>query len=224
MSPHPTLQDFALDGVKALQFVIQGSSYGTIEQAVASLALFSNPETVRQTGNQPLFRIVRGPIPNRGDIAQGTDGRPILLDDNTGPTNAFLWANRVKPSKHRDVQFSHIWQRATDPSAYTNLANICLLPAFLAKLSDTHPEVSALLRRRARDLFGWLPADEPIPNVSDVHHALDWAEPLPPIEDVAGRVRKEMLSKPKSRTTKSARQIGWLFSGWSPDATLPTGS
>lgn len=47
------------------------------------------------------------------------DRRRVLFDDNSSPTDAFLWAgNRTKAT---DVQFNDGWVCASDPDAYTAL-------------------------------------------------------------------------------------------------------
>lgn len=216
-----TRSHFGYDGGKALEQIIVASPYGSLAQAVASLALFSHPETVEQSAGRALFRIVRGPIPQRGHIVPFDDGGTVLLDDNTGPTDAFIWANRIRRGTYADVQFCHIWQHSGDPEAYTNLANMCVLPAFLAKLSDTHPTMTALLRARATALYGWQPRMPAGTAVATSPDGLDWAPCLPPNPALEATLRAEMRTKPKSRTSTSAREIGWLFSGWRPDGSLP---
>lgn len=222
MATRPTLRDFSFDGSLALDFFIKESPYDSIEQAVASLALFTHPDTVKQTQGQALFRIIRGPIPQRGEIVKHDDGKPVLLDDNTGPTDTFLWANGIHRVRNNDLQFCHIWQCSKDPSAYTSLANLCVLPAFLGKLSDTHIQIRNLLRRRALTLYGWRPSTMMVTHeLGDESDELEWGPFLPSIPSVESVFRKEMLTKTKNRATISANQIGWLFSGWEPDGSLP---
>jgi len=215
-----SLVDFHLDGREALEHLLQKSGYGSVAQAVASLALFNHPSTVRQCAGSAVFRIVRAKASHeRGRIDTATDGRPVLLDDNTGPTDTFLWTNGIGRNSYRDVQFCHVWPRSTDPCCYTNLANICILPSFLAKLSDTHAEVVRLLRIRAFELFAWKPDDAETPDWAEMP-GVTWAECLPPIGDLAANLRAALLHNPKSRTTASARLLGWLFSSWEPDRSL----
>ena len=54
-----TLHDFELNGYTALEELIRASVYTSIEQAVASLTLFSHPDTVRQTACKALFPTIR---------------------------------------------------------------------------------------------------------------------------------------------------------------------
>lgn len=214
------LKEFQFDGTAALEHALAHSPYGSLENAVASLSLFTHPDTVRQTGARALFRIIRGRVEGRGTIVDHADGNRVLLDDNTGPTDAFIWANGLSRGEFGDLQFCHVWQASSDPEAYTNLANLCLLPAFLAKLSDTHPRITKLLRWRAESLYGWRPAGEPPTEEPESAGRLDWAEPLPAVGDLEAVVRSEMRTKRKSRTAISAREIGWVFSGYGPDESL----
>jgi len=125
-----------------------------VEQAVANLAAFTHTASVAQVHTRNLLRIVRGPAPERGLIVDYRDGGRVLLDDNTGPTNAFLWVNGLRRGLYSDVQLGHIWQAAENVEAYSNLANICVLRAFLAKLPETHPRIVLMLRWRAAQLYG----------------------------------------------------------------------
>lgn len=104
-----TLSDCNFDGRRALELIVGTSPYKTLAQAVASLTVFSHPDTVAQTDGKAIFRIVRGPIPQRGDVVRLSYGKSVLLDDNTGPTDTFIWANGLRRRGYSDIQFCHIW-------------------------------------------------------------------------------------------------------------------
>ncbi len=216
------LRSFGFDGQAALQKVIELSSYGGLEQGVASLAVFAHPDTVAQARSRNVFRIVRTRASEgRGTFVELPSLGIVMLDDNKGPTDAFIWAHGISRSQYRDVQFNHIWSDPQDVSLYTNLANICVLPVFLSKLSDSHRHVQALLRYRAFMLYGgWKPNSQPEPPEPAGYAQLVWANPLPAVPDLESNYRKAMRTKPKDRTTKSARELGWVFSGYQPDKTL----
>lgn len=203
-----TLQEFGYDGRAVLTAIIASSKYRTIAQAVASLTLFSHPETVQQTECKALFPTIRGPR-DVGKIVE-IGGRLVFLDDNRSPTDAFLWSNGIS-NRGRDNQFNHIWAVSQDPDAYTALPNICMTPACIAKLTDTDREVCALLTYRSYDLYGWVPKDEPIPAKPDGYDELKWAEPLPPTDNLRERLKRAMATKEKSRTVLAAKKLGWLF-------------
>lgn len=204
-----TLIDFNLNGRAALEAIIASSQYQTIAQAVASLTLFSHPRTVRQTGGRALFPAVRNP--RRVGEIDTLDGRRVLLDDNKSATDAFLWANGLS-RRGPDTQFNHVYATSLDPDAYTALPNICMTPAFIAKLTDTSEDVRNLLRYRSYQLYDWTPAGHEPPVRPEEYEALEWAAPLPWVEDVRATIAAAMATKPKDRTVLAARQLGWLFS------------
>lgn len=202
-----TLHDLKLDGFEALNALVAASVYGSVAQAVASLTIFSHPDTVAQTEARALFPIVRD-FKRRGEVGE-IGGRLVGFDDNTSPTEAFSWANRIS-RRPRDLQFNHVYSRSDDPDSYTNLANLCVSPSFLAKLTDTDAEVQSLLRYRAFDVFGWHPTDEPRPDKPAVYDDLIWARTLPPTEELR-KVVEAQIAKRDNRTTRMIEQTGWLW-------------
>lgn len=212
-----------MDGNQLLRGLLERSEYGSTVQAVAALTLFTHPDTVVQSGGRNLFRIVRRK--NQADVGtihEALDGGLVMRDDNSGPTDAFLWANQLARSGSRDVQFNHLYDRAQGDddicTVYTSLANMCVTPAFLAKLTDTDAEVQALLRYRVFDLYGYAPASTP-PKPAR-YDSLRWAAFPSAAPNLEERLRAALRRCPKRRTTRSAREIGWLFSDFQPDPTV----
>lgn len=190
-------------------------------QAFASLAVFAHPETVRLTGARNIFITVRGPHSERGEFKQVPPGLRVMSDDNKSPTDAFIWPHGLERSKYRDLQFNHVWRTSKDPADYTSLANLCVTPAFLAKLTDSDLGIQELARYHAYDVFdGYHPDREPEPPKPPMYESLQWAPPLPPVSDLEEAYRAAMKSKPKDRTVRSARELGWYFSGYRPDSAL----
>jgi hypothetical protein len=210
------------DGQAILQRVIEMSSYRSLEQAVAALAAFAHPGTVAQAHSQNIFRIVRTrAMEERGKFSGLSGTGAVMFDDNKGPTDAFVWAHGISRSQYRDVQFNHIWGDTLDVSLYTNLANICVLPAFLSKLTDSHRHIQALLRYHSFALYrGWKPTAQPEPAKPSGYDELVWADPLPAVQDLEASYRGAMRTKPKDRTTVGARELGWIFSNYQPDKTV----
>ncbi len=204
-----TLSDFGLDGQLAFEALIASSQYRTPAQAVASLTLFSHPETVRQTAGQALFPTIRNQK-RVGEYAEH-EGRQVLLDDNKSPKDAFLWANSLS-RRGTDTQFNHVYASSSDPDAYTALQNICMTPAFIAKLTDTNPEIRQLLKYRSYQLYGWVPKGHEAPAKPESYEILEWAVPLPATKDLRATLLQAMATKPKDRTVLAARKLGWLFS------------
>jgi hypothetical protein len=75
----------------------------------------------------------------------------------------------------------HVWpETCYDVRYHTSLANLVLLPAALAGLSDHHEGVAQCLRYRSYELFGWHPADIAVPEMPVGYPAVsDWAQPFP---------------------------------------------
>lgn len=205
-----------LDGIAALMDVVRRAGWPSLEAATAAHCVFLDPATVGQTDGSAIVPVVRD-MTRRGELGELPDGRPVLFDDNATPTDVFLWAsNRTKGP---DVQFNHVWTCARDPDAYTALWNLCCTPAFLAKATDTHADVVALLRYRAWDLYGCRPAREPEPRKPDGYDALHWAPMPEPVEVLEVALRQRMRSAPGRRAALAARSLGWAFSR-GPDPTV----
>jgi len=212
--------DPLLDGVQALRDVLVAAGFPTIPHAVAAHAIFLDPATVAQTGGSAVFRTVRHGA-RRGEFTTLTDGRTVMFDDNYSPAHAFIWA--AGRSKRVDVQFNHIWPGPKNPDLYTALWNLCLTPAFLAKTTDSlhHHEVISMLRYRSFELYGYVPASESSPPERPERYGeYQWAQMPPAVANLEAIYRTRMGRTPQGRATQSARQCGWLFSGWEPDLNL----
>jgi hypothetical protein len=205
-----------MDGAALLDRFVRLAGHPSIEHAVAAHTVFLAPETVAQCRGGALFPVVRDPR-RRGELGRLPDGREVLFDDNTTPTDAFLWA--AGRAKGRDVQFNHVWPSASDPGAYTALWNLCCTPAFLAKATDTHAPTVAALRFRAWQLYGCLPVGTEPPVEPAGFADLPWAAMTEPIVDLERVLRDRMRAAPLRRATQVAARIGWLFSE-GPDRTL----
>jgi len=208
-----------LDGYEELVDVLHRGGYPSILHALAAHTVFVHPETVRQTRGHPVFRVIRAAsAAERGRMVAAHDGGRAMLDDNTAPTDAFLWS--VDRGKGRDVQFNHIWQLSKEVRYYTALWNLCATPAFLAKVTDSAPAAVLALRRRAYDLYGHLPDGETVPNVPPGYVELVWRPSPPPIADLESVLRERLARRPKSRTAASVRECGWVFSDFQPDPSV----
>ncbi len=218
-TPGPGKAEPVMDGVRALAEFAERAGYSSVLALVAENTLFLNPDTVAQTGGEPLFPVIRDPV-RRGQLVKLDDGSRVLLDDNTSPTLAFLWSSGR--SNGADVQYNHLWGDPRNRQTYTALWNLAVTPAFLAKTTDgsNHPEVLQALRYRSWDLYGYLPAGEEAPRRPAGYEGLRWLAPPEPVADLGGLLRTRMKGAPKSRPAMAAREIGWLFSGWEPDGEV----
>lgn len=215
-----TLKDFSFNGYTVLCSVLETSEYRGISQAIASLTLFSHPITVAQTDCQNLFQVIRcRSTSERGSYAE-SGGIQVMLDDNMAAIEAFLSSNGIKRYHTADCQFNHVWPDSRNVNLYTNLANICMSPAFLAKLTDTDQHVRELLRFRAFELYKGFSPNGDEPAEPSGYRDLEWADPLPPVPNLESQLRDEMRKKRSNRTVRSAKEIGWVFSSFAPDTSL----
>lgn len=104
-----------------------------------------------------VFRSIRG---KRGDgIAAGLhDGQRVLFDDNTTPRWAILWSHKFQKTYcPKGWRFCHVWPTGKDPEAYTHLANLVIMPAAFASLSDEGGPLVSYLRYHAQETYSWRP-------------------------------------------------------------------
>ena len=91
-------------------------------------------------------------------VVQGGD----FVSDNFPPHYVFCAATSDKRHKG-STELCHIYGgkgEARDTFFYTNLANLCLVPSFLAKFADTHPPTVTLLKECSFILYGFDPKGE----------------------------------------------------------------
>lgn len=217
-----TLAEFGFDGRSVLTALIAASSWGSIDQAFASLSLFAHPDVVTSIGHRALFRTVRGRMADRGTISDG-----VMVDDNLSPTAAFEWSTEFKRAAGSDLTCCHLYATSRDPEAYTDLRNIFYAPNFIAKLTDSQagllPGTHALhvLRYRAFSLHGYCgPGSMVRPSKPQHYDGLEWADPVgagATADQLEAKLRARLARRPKDRITKSVARCGWVFSSGHPD-------
>lgn len=115
-----------------------------------------------------------------GEPKRGTaDG--VRLDDNTMANLAVKLAVFGSRDRCRRMHVCHVWpETCYDVRYHTSLANLVLLPAALAGLSDHHEGVAQCLRYRSYVLFGWHPEQSSAPEMPVGYPAAaDWARRFP---------------------------------------------
>ncbi|HSY43650.1 MAG TPA: hypothetical protein VK811_07035 [Candidatus Acidoferrum sp.] len=206
-----TLSEYGFHGEKPLEEILSGSIYGCVGQAVASLTVFTHPNTAVQTRNKGIFRVRRYRAgEKRGQIIEA---ERVVVCDNMSTAHSFCWANNLDWKQFKECQYNHIYAKSYDPIYYTSLANICVTPAFLGKLTDKNKNVRQLLCYRAFELYAFHPNDEPEPIKPEGYDGLKWAPPLPAILDVKGQIIRRFESHKKSRAAISKNLFGWVFDG-----------
>lgn len=165
---------------------------------VAETALWASPEVHRRLVEEngtgayfPRMRRHRRPAGERpGTVVDG-----VRLDSNTYANHAIKRALGLPRGTEKGFEACHIWPRSCyDPDCHTTIANLILLPRALGALSDHDEEISAALRFRSYELYGWHPVTEQAP-VRPEFYPQNWREPMPFSDRVARSIagRRAML-------------------------------
>ncbi len=160
---------------------------------------------------------------HRGAMISMASESRVVLDDNTTPRWALLWAHGWQKSvRPRGWLCAHVWGEpgdAQNPNLYTRLANLLLIEESLAALTDKNGLFGPYLKRHAWEVYGFLP-DGQTPQFDTPHYkSIDWEKRyLPPNDDAIGMVR-ERLEQWDNRRIRSILEIGWPHWSISEDAS-----
>jgi hypothetical protein len=119
---------------------------------------------------------------------RGKNGEPkkgmadgVRFDNNTLPNLAIKVAVFGSRDRCTALHVCHVWpETCYDVRYHTGIANLVLLPAPLAGLSDHHKAVAECLRYRSYELFGWYPEEAgALVEQRGYPPASDWAPLLP---------------------------------------------
>lgn len=205
-----------MEGHSFLQRVLR-SHYGKDEpeplhRAVIDSAFFIDPSVVAQTERLPILRARRmdGGAGERKNTVVGGE----FVSDNFPPHYVFVAATD-HTRDNGSTQLCHIYGgngEARDTFMYTNLANLCLLPAFLADHADTNGAVVDLLKECSFLLYGF----DPTGNVARRQRTPGLRERIrtaaPPVRPLF-----EVLLKKRNANFIAAKAAGFLFS---PDGAI----
>ena len=118
--------------------ILQPNDKSKIIQIAVRYCLLPHPDVVRNLDGA-VFPVVRN-NKRRGELEKDKTlfGECVMYDDNTTPRWAFLWAHGYLRASHPPGgwTFAHVWDESKNPKAYTHVANIVMLPEYLASLSD----------------------------------------------------------------------------------------
>jgi hypothetical protein len=148
-------------------------------ELVARSAIWANPDVVsalREKDANALWspNVRRKRVgEKRGAVIDG-----IRIDDNSWANQAIKLATFGR-RKVEGFHACHVWPASCyDPLSHTSIANLVLVPAPLAGLTDYDPAVGAALRYRAYELYGWRPVGNALPDHPDRYPAPDvWRSP-----------------------------------------------
>jgi hypothetical protein len=202
-----------------LRRLLVEAGYRHATDAVAAHARYLHPETVAQAGRRAVLPTARSSA-RRGRIDLTADGRRIMLDDQRTSTWLFLRAAGLPHGGEHRVR--HAWTDAENPDLHTALWNLHGVPAVLLDAlqgSEWDRTVEAL-RYRAWELYGRRPKGEPKPTRPKGYKRLHFVDPLPPVDDLEGRLRAALQSSSRTLVADAVRQLGWCFSDFRPDPAV----
>jgi hypothetical protein len=139
-----------------------------------------------------LFPTVRD-LRRKGIPLSLEGNRTGIYDDDTTPRWALLWSHGIPGQSKLPLlgwTICHAWDRGHDPDAYTRLANLFLVPEFLASLAGEQGPLTPHLRYHAWRVYHWKPAGEETPAPPDDYTDALWNY-LPPVEDPEGFFQEE---------------------------------
>ncbi len=131
--------------------------------------------TRRGTKNKLLIRRTKPKEKKRQIVSQGNS--QVYLDENSWINKDFKKITDMSGCKN--YQTCHIWPGlAYKEKCFSAVANIVLLPKYIAAFSDFIPEIQDILKYRAYDLFGWYPEDEGVAQPQEPkHYPKIWTKP-----------------------------------------------
>ena len=190
-------------------FQILRAHYKTEEKntALASAVLescyFIDPAVVATTQCLPIVRSRR--------VKEGEKKNSLVngdfVSDNFPPDYIFRAA--MADERHSgSTWLCHIYSKDGESGSsffYTNLANLCLMPAFLAKFADTNGFIVDLLKRCSYELYGFNP------------YARDFGKTVSELKDKIQIARRrdepigQYLNRMKEKRFLQAKAAGFLF-------------
>lgn len=137
----------------------------SLAELVARCSIWSHPDIVREAMRHDRNAVW---FPNCRRMKNGEIRRSIVsgirLDDNSDANQAIKLAT-LGQCRILGFHACHVWPLTCyDPRYHTSIANLVLVPAALAGLTDFDDVVGGSLRRRAFELFGWHPEEEAAPD------------------------------------------------------------
>jgi hypothetical protein len=129
----------------------------------------------------------------------------VGLDDNTYANGLIKRSLGLNSSEVVGFECCHVWPNSCyDTRYHTVIANLVLLPAALASLTDYHSEVQTALQYRAFELYGWHPNEKPTP-VKPARYPENWREPQPDPRNAAPGLQVPLGSPIKPKAVSADR-------------------
>lgn len=139
---------------------------------VAESLLLPDPKVVDFLGGA-VFPTIRD---HKRQISRGVAGDvQVMFDDNTTPRWAILWSHGIAHTNHpKGWTFAHVWPSSKDPSSYTHVANLVIMPKYFASLSDKEGPLEPYLQYHAWKTYSWKPESAAVPVESYEYSRVTW--------------------------------------------------
>ena len=195
--PKSTVADKPLNGSQILMSAYQTMGHNPVE-LVARSGVWAHPTIVSKlmitNPHAAWFPLTRR---KRADEVRGAIVRGVKVDDNTYANQAIKLAAFGMRRVH-GFHACHVWPGTCyDARYHTSIANLMLLPAAIAGLSDHDAKVASVLQYRAFELFGWKPEESPIPQRPYQYPTDDIWRPVPsPTKVIEQVLARRILGMP----------------------------
>lgn len=166
-----------------------GISGRRIAEITLPFCRLPHPQTV-STFSGPVFPSIRN-HKKRGTLDPENN---LLFDSNRTPRWALFWSHGIGAAAHpKGWTIAHVWTCSQDPKAYTNLANLVLMPECFGSLSDKDGPMGCFLRYHAYSVYGWKPDGFQRPEKPEGFDDIDW-QYFEPIENAESFVHSRLMS------------------------------
>jgi hypothetical protein len=149
---------------------------------VAATAFWVHPDTYRMVAaSNPNAAWFPGTRRSRGAEKRGEVIDNVKFDDNSAANRAIKLAV-FGHTRTKGFHACHVWaETCYDHRYHTSIANLVLLPASLAGLSDHDQHIASCLKFRAWELYAWAPVGaSPLQKPRDYPVPEMWRAPLEP--------------------------------------------
>ena len=122
-----------------------------------------------------------------------------LYDDNATPEWALFWSHEIRGSRPKGWTVAHVWPSSEDITAYTNVANLALIPEPFASLTDKNGPLTEYLRWHSWSTYCWKPEGAKNPMKPTRFDHIQWRY-FAPIPDPLSVIRSRLEEKRDKRT------------------------
>lgn len=194
-------------GVKAVQAATTKLGID-LAPLVAEVAIWAHPDAHLRLVSDSNPTGARYPLVRRARLGSGetpgefVDG--VRLDRNNYAGTAIRDAVPFEKEQLSGYHACHVWpETCYDERYHTVLANLALVPAPLAGLTDFDPGVIRAMQYRSFELFGWRPAEVPTPS-RPKGYPTNWMHP-----EARPQAIKRNARPTRQRTQRDVMRQAW---------------